>query len=305
VAVPFRLPHGVSVQYHDGIALEVVDAGAKNMRGSDEPHGGDPRQTLIENDHPDAMIRPAMLLTLLALTIALAAALPARAQGPLGLFPEPPDEVVREALDSAYARALLATFAASVRRHGDPSCLQAKALDDEALVAGGRALWQRHGVRMLQLLDENFDHAAYQAALSARLGPDAVAEMERLERDPDVKTLKALERPAGLASLLDIIIEQFDRYVLIGRIKLDPISPIARGETEPMKDNPTQAAEAAVQRFLDEHPSPRIERYLELLGAVEAARSMGVTKQAALKLGPMAYFAGAERDLAELCVGRR
>jgi hypothetical protein len=65
-----------------------------------------------------------LIKALLAFVIALAAALPARAQGPLGLWPEPPDKLVREALDSAYARALLNTFAASVRKDGDPACLQ-------------------------------------------------------------------------------------------------------------------------------------------------------------------------------------
>jgi hypothetical protein len=250
---------------------------------------------------------------LLALAIALAAVLPAPAQGPLGLWPEPADELVREALDAPYARALLKTFAASVRKNGDPSCLEAKALDDAASVARGRALLQRHGVQMINVLDENFDRSAYQSALSASAGPDAAAEIERLKRDPDVKALMALYRPAQLAKVVDTIMEQFDRYVLIGRIKLDPVSPIARGESELMKDNPTeamradptQATEAAVRRFLDEHQSPRIDRYLDLLDAVEAATLKGFSTQAALKLGPMVHFAGVERDLAELCVGRR
>ena len=99
------------------------------------------------------MIRPAMFIKLsLVLTIALAAALPARAQGLLGMWLDPPDKLVGEALDSAYARAILETFAASVRRDGDPACLDAKAPDDAALVAGGRALLQRYGVVFWRLL---------------------------------------------------------------------------------------------------------------------------------------------------------
>jgi len=115
------------------------------MRGADERHGEDPRQ-ILENEHDrrDAMIPPAMFIkALLALTITLAAALPARAQGPLGMWPEPADKLAREALESAYARAHLKTFAASVRKDGDPSCLQAKALDEAATVARGRAASRR------------------------------------------------------------------------------------------------------------------------------------------------------------------
>src|SRR5262245_49115350 len=98
---------------------------------------------------------------LLAFALVLAAALPALAQGPLGLWPEPPDALVRDALETPYAQVLLGTFAAEIRKNGDSSCLTAKALDDAALVARGRALLQHHGVRMIKVLDENFDRSAY------------------------------------------------------------------------------------------------------------------------------------------------
>jgi len=241
---------------------------------------------------------------LLAATLALAAALPAQAQGPLGIWPEPPEELIREALATPYAAVLLRTFAASVRKDGDPACLQAKALDDVASVARGRALLQRYGVQMMKVLNENFDQGAYRAALSVSAGPDALAEIERLKGDNDVKAIIALDRPARLAKVVDTVLEQFDRYVLVGRIKLGTISPIGRGEPEP-PENPTQAAEAAVQRYVDEHPSEQVERYFDLLDAVEAATPKGFTPAAATKIGPMAFFGGADRDLANLCIGRR
>jgi hypothetical protein len=235
-----------------------------------------------------------------------AAASPAGAKGgPLGFWPQPPDAVMRETLETAYAEALLKTFAANVRKDGDATCLQAKALDEAALIARGRALLQTHGVRFLKIQDENFDDAVAQSAFAALAGPNARAELDRLLQHPDVKKLEALNRPIPIAKLLETIFEQFDRYVLIGRIKLDPISPVARGEMEPMKDDPAQAAEAAVQRFLDKHSSRRLDRYLDLQNAAEAATPKGFSTEAASKLGPMAYFAGAERDLAELCVGSR
>jgi hypothetical protein len=259
------------------------------------------------------MIRRAMSIKpLLALVVILAAALPTHAQGPFAPRSEPADKLVGEALDTPYATALLKTLAASVRKDGDPACLQAKALDDAALIARGRALWERYGVQMMKVLDENFDRAAFQAALSAGAGSKAAAEFERLERDPDVKKLIVVNRPARLAKVVDSIVENFDRFVLVGRIKLAPTHPVARGETELMKDNPTEAmranpteaAEAAVQQFLKRHASRKVDRYLDLVDAVETAMPKGYAKSA-LKLGPMAFFAGAERDLAELCVGRR
>jgi hypothetical protein len=237
---------------------------------------------------------------LLALTIALAA-LPARAQGLIGMSPEAADALIGAALDAPYGQAHLKTFAASVRKDGDAACLQARALDDAALIARGRALLQRYGVKMVRLMNEKFDRTAYQTALAAAGEPDAAAEIARLEDDPAVKKYIELYRPARLVKVLDSLTEQFDRYVLIGRFKLATVSAVGRGDPT---DDPTDAIEAAVQKHLEEHPSDQVERYLELLDAVEAATPKGL-KRAGQDLSPMAFFAGADRDLAELCIGRR
>ena len=237
---------------------------------------------------------------LLALSIALAAAAPARAEG--GFFAEPPEKLFAEALQAPYGQALAKRFDAAVRKAGDPACLQAKALDDAALAVRGQALWQRYGLQMTRLIEQSFNRAAYQRALAERAGPNALAEIERLERDRAVKTYKELNRPAQLARAADMLLEQFDRYVLIGRIKLDPIGADAAGEPE-LLENPTEAAEAAVAKFQKQHP--RVNRYVGLLDAMQPAKAKGFSFLAVAKLGPVDYFAGVERDLAELCVGRR
>jgi len=238
---------------------------------------------------------------LLATTIALAAALPARAQGLIGMSPQEADALIGAALETPYGQAHLKTFATSVRKDGDPACLRAKALDDAALLAGGRALLQRYGVQMVRVMNEKFDRATYQTALSAAGVPDAAAEIDRLQGDPNVKKFIELYRPARLAKMLDSLTEQFDRYVLIGRFKLVSVSAVARGD--PTGD-PTDAAEAAAQKYLEENPSDQAERYLELHDAVEAATPKGFQRRAQ-DLSPMILFAGADRDLAELCVGKR
>jgi hypothetical protein len=251
------------------------------------------------------MINPSFpTKALIALFVALAAALPARAQNSPGSPPESAEERVRATIETPYFQTLLRNFAESVRKDAEQACLQAKAFDDSALIARGQALFQRYGVQMTKLLDEGFDRAAYEAALSASAGPGALAAMERLKRNPDVITQIALDWPAQLARFADRLVEEFDRYVLIKRIKLYPVGPIARGQPD-LKENPTQAAEAAVDKFLDEHLTPQVERYAELADAAEAASQKAVKREIALKLGPTAYFGGVERDLAELCIGSR
>jgi hypothetical protein len=120
-----------------------------------------------------------------------------------------------------------------------------------------------------------------------------------------VQTLLAISWPADLARTVSAVAENFDHYLAIARIKLDPISPVARGEEEP-QENPTAACDAAAKKFIDTHPSKkRINRYLDLVEADDEARRKAIRPEAASKLGPMAYFAGADRDLAELCIGRK
>jgi hypothetical protein len=248
---------------------------------------------------------------LLAVTLALAVAPPAGAQGLLDTWIEPPDTLVRSAFASPYGGLVLKTFAGNVRKDGDAVCLEAKALDEAALVERGRALFQRHGTQTLKLLDEAADHAALASALSASVGPDAAAEFERLGHDGDVKALMALNRPVQLARAVDFIIEQFDRNILIKRIKLASVPLMA--ELGPDADAPTVVMRAsldrtnlaAVQQFLDKHPSRKLDRYLDLVDARRAALPKVASKEAGAKLSQMTFFAGNERDLAELCVGPR
>lgn len=91
---------------------------------------------------------------------------------------------MREVLDTAYAQALLKTFAANVRKVGEPSCLRAKGLDEAALITRGRALLQTYGVRFLEILDENFDDAVTQSAFAAAAGTNARTELDRLLQHP-------------------------------------------------------------------------------------------------------------------------
>jgi len=46
-------------------------------------------------------------------------------------------------------------------------------------------------------------------------------------------------------------------------------------DAELIKDNPTEATEAAIEKFVDEHPSPRIDRFLDFLDAMESRHAEG------------------------------
>ncbi len=251
-----------------------------------------------------------LMRAVLALVLVLAAAPAARAQGSLGMSAEEADTLLNDAFAAPYGSALLKSFAVTVRQDGDAACLDAKALDDAALTARGRSLFLRYGMRMMKSLDEAFDRSACEAALAASVGPNAAAEVERLKRNPQVKMVLALERPIKLAKVADLVVEQYDRYLLIRRVKLGAVPTVAEmgidkdNPSESMRAYPGEAAQAALFKFIAEHPSRQIARYYDLADAMQAARPKGVIPQLALKLGPMSYFAGVESDLAELCVGQ-
>jgi hypothetical protein len=230
---------------------------------------------------------------LLALVAVLALTGVACAQeGPRGLWPDTPESLARDAVSTPYADALLKQFVANVRKDGDAACLQAKGLDDAALTARGRSLWQVRGVQTLTLFEQAYDRKVYE---------EAVAE------DAGVKKLIEISRPLKLANAINHLVEEFDRYVLVARIKLDPVHPLGRGESDSdtVRANPVKATQTAIQQFYDRQSSKKVERYLDLVDATTRASPKGFKKEELRKLGPMEYFAGADKELAEMCIGKR
>jgi hypothetical protein len=126
--------------------------------------------------------------TLLVLTSAFAAALPARrkVRSRYGVIPRTRSLAMP---DSSCARAF-------PRCLPPPCARMARSRLPAGEGAGRRRLgcpraahrWlQRHGLQMMKIQEEDFDRAAYRSALSANAGPGDAAEIERLKRDPEVK----------------------------------------------------------------------------------------------------------------------
>jgi hypothetical protein len=101
-----------------------------------------------------------------------------------------------------------------------------------------------------------------------------------------------------------MLLDQFDRHLLVARIKFDTISPEGRGEPA-LPENPTAATEAAEQEFYDKAASPQLTRYLELLHAATIAMQKAIRLDKAETFSSKLIFDGVESDLAELCIGGR
>jgi hypothetical protein len=244
---------------------------------------------------------------------------------------------VREALDHSYGRALVAEFTNAVIESADPACLSEKRLDAAALNERGRDLFQRYGTRTMSTLQQNIDPRRYDAELAKRAGAKGKAELAALRKNPSVQTYTKTERPIRLAKVLDFVVEQFDRYVLLNRIQLKPISPLATGNVQLLAASPSEASEEVPGRskarraprqvqprqVLPGQVQPRqvlpsqvqrrqaqpsqvqprqVQRYVALSEASGAAIMSAFNRDAAVLWGPKTFYSGVEDDLAEVCI---
>jgi len=230
---------------------------------------------------------------------------PARAQIPLQYPIELPGPFVREALDQPYGRALITEFAKTVAQGADTACLQSKALDEGKLRERGRDLFQHYGTQSMETIIKNVDVRRAESKIVEHAGPKAAGELMRLRGDPTVKKYLALERPARLARVIGFVVENLDHYVLLNRIKLKSFSPVATGNDELMRINPTEAAEEAMEKFVNDNKSRQFKRFYELSEVAGTAFIEAFNREVALKWGPNTFFRGVENDLAEICVTGR
>jgi hypothetical protein len=124
-----------------------------------------------------------------------------------------------------------------------------------------------------------------------------------LKQDAAVKRYLALKQPIRLANILDSIFEQFERYALVSKIKLTPVSPLPTGNEKLLDKNPTEATEKKLDKFLGSTKSPALARYLALSEQSAAATKAAIAKDKVPPGGPLAFFRGVETDLAEICIG--
>lgn len=226
----------------------------------------------------------------------------ARAQPPEESRAEIPS-LVRDAFDSEYGKALVAELGKSLRKDADAACLSAKGIAPDQLEQRGRDIIVKWGVRMREIYNSFVDREVYGEKLAASAGRGAAAELKRLRNDADVKRVLELEKPIRLANIVDSIFEQFDRHLLVQRIKLTAVSPSGTANEAVLKLNPAEATEEKVEKFLAASKSPALKKYLKLSQLSVAANVAAMKKEETSKAGPSAFFGGVEADLAELCIG--
>ena len=235
------------------------------------------------------------LTRLIAGILMLTQALPAaRAQAPAE-----PATLVRGALASPYGQALIAEFGNHLRASTEQACLSSKAIAADQLQARGLELMTKWGTRMMETSVSLIDKKIF-----AEKFPSG-AELAKLQADSTVTRYLAIAQPIRQAKMLDSMFEQFDRYVLIKRIKLAPVSPLASGNETLLRANPADAAEDKLDKFVATNKSAALKRYIVLAEQEAAARAAAIKRDQPQQPVPVSFFQGVETDLEGLCISRR
>jgi hypothetical protein len=226
------------------------------------------------------------------------------AQSPEQTLAEQPG-LIRDAFASDYGKAMVAELGKSLRTGADPECLKSQAIAPDQLEARGRDIVIKWGTRMMEGIASIVDPKVYAEKFAGTAGPDAATELERLKQDAAVKRYLTLVQPMRLAKVIDSIFEQFERYVLISKIKLAAVFPLATGNAKLLSRSPIEATEKKLDKLFATAKSAALDRYLELSEQASAATKAAMKKDKIPPLGPLAFFKGVETDLAEICIGAK
>jgi hypothetical protein len=116
-----------------------------------------------------------------------------------------------------------------------------------------------------------------------------------------------IDRPAKLVDLVNGTTENFSRYVLLRRIALDEINPLATGGQDALTlgEEIADAAIAGAEAHRASDDTPAMQRFLELSDHVAEALQAAIDQPQMLRYGPTQWMAGLDEDLRALCIGTR
>jgi hypothetical protein len=257
-------------------------------------------------------IMPALSLAVLAVVWMIPALKPSAAQGGLPTYVADivPATDIPAAFAEPYGRAFAAEFANVLAESANAECLAARGITKEQLADRARAIAVRRGIYLWDRLVGSIDRAAYKSYLRARIGTEAVAELERLRDDPKVRAYNAVERPARDAYIVSYIFETMERHYMINRIKLvRGISPYSTNDRALIDADPTEKVQAKLKEMIASDTSGVLSRYQEMTAAARKPFSDSIDNDVFLNLNLGQLLAGPDNDadglindLAALCV---
>jgi hypothetical protein len=213
----------------------------------------------------------------------------------------------QEAFAGRYGQAIVDALGKALNKNADPACLAAKRIAREQLRGLGEAMLVRQGQARIDRMMTLVDPAKADAEFVRLGGPGAHDEWRTLLADPAIVEYNRLWRPARLVGLVDGTAENFGRYVLLRRIKLDEFNPLATGDSallelsEAIEDEAVEAAEAHRKT----NDTPAMQRFHQMSEWVAEALQAAADQNELLSYGPTQWMVGLDEDLRALCIGTK
>ena len=150
---------------------------------------------------------------------------------PILLPPETPKDILEKAFASPFGRAIIAEFNMRMREGADPACLKAKPRADAEHAVQGEGFLTAWGLWALEQYFKRGGNKAIDATAEAVLAPTA-GQFRWMMSAPEVIRYRELERPVRQAEAIYYVVETIDRYILVQRLNMQPVSPLHTGKQE-------------------------------------------------------------------------
>ena len=230
---------------------------------------------------------------------ALAACLPAVARAELFPLRGDPAAVARMAFDSPFGQRMTEVLGQSLLAGAARDCVESNGLDTRSIVARAGDLYRRYAAQTIERMNALLSDPEYQLALRETIEP----EYADLIAHPEIQAIDALRQAVIVREVVHHTVQNFDRYLLINRVKRAAVSPLASGDLSllTLSDDPETDYEDAIMG----KSSPLIDRYVALVKRHEdlmRAAAQRLAPSALANVGPLSLFAGLEAELPKVCV---
>jgi hypothetical protein len=214
---------------------------------------------------------------------------------------------VGEAIATRYGQLIVDALEKALAKDADPACLAARSIAPAQLRSHGEALLVRQGQARLDRMMALVDSGKADAEFVQRGGAGAQEEWRALLAEPTVAEYLRIERPVKLVDLVNGTTENFGRYVVLRRIRLGEINPLATGDLEilTLGEEVADAAVEAAEAHRAANDTPAMRRFLEMSEWIAESLQAAIDEPQLLRYGPSQWMQGLDEDLRALCIGTK
>jgi len=215
---------------------------------------------------------------------------------------ETPKEILQQAFDSPFGRAILETFTQKMHDGADRTCLGGKSMTIGEFKKQGEAILRTRGLAVIEHYYKTVGTKVRDEVTADVLGAGSQDKFKRLLATPEIVRYREIERPRRHTDALYYVLEVMDRYITIEGLNMKPVSPISTGDQYLLDLSGSEKAQDAMFAFEDANKTAAMGQYVALNQKAQEALVRATSADA---VGPRVMLKNADQDLARLCVLRK